>query len=272
MIPFAPFSLLQLLLLLAPFLALALSAVLLLRGLHWWLRARKLATVHRPRLWTPTFTVLVVLALAGDVWALVLQQQLSKIRHTVELSTHYRQSREQFVLPEDFQYGELLIPRGSLINKYDAFDNGEPRRPLGLRGLRAVRFAHPVQVAGVWATAMEAYPAKLELARDQRIAPVFHFDPARGDWAPDPAHPFLDCKQGELAWFNVPLIPYDIQAEFNTPGPDGPAARFRPSQWAVTRCEAQASALEVLPAYTGPAPDGAQTPVWGPLPAQAGAH
>lgn len=173
------------------------------------------------------------------------------------------------MLPQDLQYGELLIPQGSLIDRYDPFDHGEPQRPLSLRGLRAVRFPHPVQVAGTWATAMEINPTRLELAHDQQIRPVAHFDRQAGDgygaWVSDPARPDLDCQQSEYAWFHRPLIDYDIEAEFGQPEPDGPAARFRPSQWAVTHCESSWGPIELQPA--GPAD---ATPVWGALPPNAG--
>jgi hypothetical protein len=269
MIPAPLFSIPQLLLLLSPFLAMALGAGLLLHGLLWWLRHRHLAAAQRPRFWRPSTIALGLLVLAGGIWGLVLLWKMQQISHQVELRAHYRQSREQFVLPQDFQYGELVIPQGSLINKYDAFDNGEPQRPLGLRGLQSVRFPHAVQVAGVWATAMETSPARLELARDQKISPVFHFDREANDgygaWVKDPRRSHLACKQGEHAWFEAPLIPYDIQAEFAKPGPDGPAARFKPSQWAVTRCESDWGPITVKPAYTDSGPKDAQAQVWGPL-------
>ncbi|WP_370679089.1 hypothetical protein [Comamonas sp. GB3 AK4-5] len=269
MIPAPLFSIPQLLLLLSPFLAMALGAGLLLHGLLWWSRHRHLTAAQRPRFWRPTTIVLALLVLAGGIWGGVLLWKMQQISHQVELRAHYRQSRQQFVLPQDFQYGELVIPQGSLVNRYDPFDNGEPQRPLGLRGLRTVRFPHPVQVAGVWATAMETGPTRLELARDQSISPVFHFDSKAnngyGAWVKDPKRSHLACKQGEYAWFEVPLIPYDIQEEFGKPGPDGPEARFRPSQWTVTRCESDWGPIEVKPVYTGAGPDDAQPQVWGPL-------
>ena len=130
-------------------------------------------------------------------------------------------------------------------------------------GLDAVRFAHPVQVAGTWASAMNG--GVLELVRDQRIGPVFHFDDKAqdgyGGWVLDPSRPYLECKKGQQARFNVPLIDYDIVAEFGKPEPDGPAARFKPSQWAVTECFG-AESLEVKPAYTEEGPADAQAQVW----------
>ena len=77
----------------------------------------------------------------------------------------------------------------------------------------------------------------------------------------DPSHPYLECKKGQQARFDVPLIKYDIVAEFGKPEPDGPAARFKPSQWAVTECFG-AESLEVKPAYTEEGPADAQAQVW----------
>ena len=260
MIPAPLFSWLQLLLLLAPFVALLLGFGLLLRGLWWWQQARPLAPAQRTRFWTLPTIAIAVLATVGCGWGLVMLHAFSAVSHRIELEAHYRQSREQFVLPQARHWGELLVPQGSLVNKRDPFDNGEPVRPLGLRGLDVVRFPHPVQVAGVWATALDA-GGELELAGDQRIGPVFYFDNEAGDWRLNPAQPYLDCKQGQIARFHVPLIDYDIVAEFAHPEPDGIAARFEPSQWRVTHCE-NARPIEVLPVYSGAAPDGAQTQLW----------
>lgn len=269
MIPAPLFSFPMLLLLLAPWLAVGLTLWLLLSGVIWWVRHRTSPAPQRPKFWRwPTIT-LAVLAMAGNAWGVVLTYQFDQTKKRIALQQHYRDSRKNFVLPEDFQYGELPVPQGSLINKYDAFDNGEPQRPLGLRGLDAVRFPHPVQVAGVWATAMDASSGQLELARDQRIGPVAHFDPkARedyGDWVADPNRPYLECQRGQMARFHVPSIDYDIQTEFAHPGPDGPDARFRPSQWRVTECTDSEGPMKVQPPYALPGPKGAQAMVWGPL-------
>ena len=71
----------------------------------------------------------------------------------------------------------------------------------------------------------------------------------------------LHCRQGAQALFEVPLIERDTVAEFGQPEPDGPQARFRPSQWAVTQCDNQ-GLIEVPPAHAGPAPKGARADVW----------
>lgn len=128
-----------------------------------------------------------------------------------------REARRDFVLEQEFQYGELLIPAGPRIKRHDPFDNGEADRPLKLTGLMAVRFPRPVDVAGVSAIAFNAYPGIIELANDQIIQGV-------------------QCKKGNLAKFEVPPDPLDAIAEFGKEAPDGPKANFWPSQWRFVGC------------------------------------
>ncbi|GKS96564.1 hypothetical protein [Acidovorax sp. SUPP2825] len=165
----------------------------------------------------------------------------------------HRASRERFALAQDFQYGELLIPAGSLVNRQDPFDKGEPSRPVALHGLEAVRFSQPVLVAGVWASALQINPLRVELAQDQRIGPLYRYDAASQGWVANKLVPALACKKGQMAVFQVPHIPYDVPAEVGKPPPDGPAARFLPSQWLFRNCEA-APPIAVQPANSGTAP------------------
>jgi len=158
-----------------------------------------------------------------------------------------RASRQRFVLPTDFQYGELLIPAGSLINRTDPFDKGEPNRPLALHGLEAVRFAQPVEVAGVRASALQLNPVRVELAQDQRLGPIHRYDATTQSWVVNKLVPSLACRRGQAAVFEVPHIAYDVQAEIGKPPPDGPQARFAPSQWRLRNCEA-GSPVNVEPA------------------------
>lgn len=43
-------------------------------------------------------------------------------------------------------------------------------------------------------------------------------------------------QKGGIAKYEVPLIDYDIVAEFGKEEPDGPDARFKPSQWKFLTC------------------------------------
>ncbi|MDO6386999.1 hypothetical protein [Uliginosibacterium sp. 31-12] len=128
-----------------------------------------------------------------------------------------REKRAHFTLSQPVQHCELLMPTGTQITRYDAFDNGEPERPQKLTGLISARFPEPVLIGGAWAIALQSVQGELELARDQVI---------QGQ----------ACKTGQIARFDVPLIEYDIVAEFGQEVPDGPLARFKPSQWVFRSC------------------------------------
>lgn len=207
------------------------------------------------RLWS-------VLAVILCGWAVVVVVKLHQIDRQIALQDWYKQRRRSFLLDRDFQYGELQVPRGTLVNRYDPFDNGEPQRPVELRGLDRLRFPQPVQVAGAWATQLETSATRVTLAGDQRIGPVYRFDGDSGDYVLDPDVPHLDCKAGDDAWFNVPLIDYDIVAEFAVGEPDGAQARFKPSQWQLLRCGPPGDPIRMLPAFQAPGPRGAQDPVF----------
>ena len=227
-----------------PALGVVLTAALLIYGVYYrW--------VDVPQKWQLTREALVALiVVAGlcDVWLGVRAYLSHTEKQTWQDSAAVRASRERFVLPQDFQYGELLIPAGSLINRTDPFDRGEPHRPLALHGLDAVRFAQPVEVAGVLATALQVVPMRVELADNQRIGPVHRYDTATQTWVPNKVMPTLQCRKGQIALFQVPHIPYDLQAEVGKPPPDGPDARFAPSQWLFRGCEnGPASSLQRSP-------------------------
>ena len=87
------------------------------------------------------------------------------------------------------------------------------------------------------ATALQVVPMRVELADNQRIGPVHRYDTATQTWVPNKVMPTLQCRKGQIALFQVPHIPYDLQAEVGKPPPDGPDARFAPSQWLFRGCE-----------------------------------
>lgn len=199
-----------------------------------WVARRKVHALSRTaRAWLWAFGAL---TFSLDLWTSILIYDAIRIGQAVQHQTSNRVARQDFVLERDFQYGELSVPAGSQIHRYDPFDNGEEDLPLALRGLRAVHFPHPVQVAGVSAVAMEVFPAKLELATDQTIGPLVTYG-AKGELVRDSQLATVACKQGQIAHFNAPLIPYDVVAEFAKPEPDGSAARFKPSQWQFLGCK-----------------------------------
>ena len=210
--------------------------------------------------WTVRLATVFVVLVA--VWVGLLLYKTFQFKREFAIESWQRGSRAQFVLERDFQYGEFNVPKGTLVNRRDVFDNGEPQRPLGLRGLEALQFPEPVQLAGLWVDVLETSPGHVRLTADQRISPVYHSDPESGDWVVDPSRPFIDCKAGEVAWFNTPLIDYDIQAEFTTGEPDGAAARFKPSQGQFTPCESDGGPLEIKPVFAEPMPAGATRQVF----------
>lgn len=170
----------------------------------------------------------------------------------------YKESRQSFILAHDSQYGELIIPEGSLVNRNDPFDSGKSDEPFSLRGLKAVRFSHPVKIAGIWATAVDVNQRELELAEDQYIGPIGYYklDPKtqqQTKWFVDKDQAKTFCPQGAIAKMEVPSIAYDAEKEFGKPEPDGMYARFRPSEWSVKDCIVD-TWITVKPKYNGKLP------------------
>lgn len=253
MIPVQTFSVFAIFLLfIAPLIGVVLTLGLLVKALFFWRNK-----AQKPVRFSSQKTLFITLvALICDLWAGYLFYMAASVEYEFALKQHYKERRSHFVLSQDAQYGELLIPKGSLISRYDAFDNGEPQVPFSLRGLEAVRFPHPIRVAGMWVTAME--PPRMELAWDQHVGPVMRFDPKEengyGEWVYDTKRPTIACSRGDIVLLEIPLIDYDIQKEFGKPEPDGANARFRPSEWGVQQCEKGHGPIKVSPAYTGTAP------------------
>ncbi len=196
------------------------------------------------------WAALAVLCVMLDLWSGYVFYQSVRITQDVEARQRIKATRENFLLDRDFQYGELRLPRGSQIHRYDPFDDGTPDLPLALRGLRAARFPQPIEVARVWGQAMQVTGVvnRVELARDQVIGPRFAYN-KQGVLAHDDRTDSVACKQGQIARFDVPSIEYDIVAEFGKPEPDGPSARFKPSQWQFLGCDD--SGPITLPPLTG---------------------
>ncbi|WP_052321588.1 hypothetical protein [Ralstonia sp. A12] len=186
--------------------------------------------------------VLVAVLAMLDLWAGYLYYESVGISREIAAKDANRTARENFVLDRDFQYGDLVIPARSQITRYDPFDNGEKDLPLALRGLRTVRFPHPVRVAGVNTEAMDVstLTMKLVLSEDQTIGPLFAYN-QKGKLSREGQPASVACKRGQIARFDAPSIPYDIVAEFAKPEPDGPDARFKPSQWQFLGCTHGAS-------------------------------
>lgn len=168
---------------------------------------------------------------------------------------HYKESRRNFILPEDHLYGEIIFPKGTLVKRYDGSDNGEPERPLSLGGLDAARFPYPVEIAGVMTSALETFPGRLELSEDQYIGPVFYYSPHAGDYGAlvqDRTIESVRCLKGDVALFDIPSRDDDAP-DYNEEGvfrnyQDGKEAYFKPSEWKFQYCE-KGRSLIVPPAY-----------------------
>ena len=218
---------------LVPLLGVVLAAALLVYGVY-------VRWFDAPQKWVLAPRALQVLCAVAVLCNAVLLWQLYRMSHAQQTREDHitaRASRERFVLPQDFQYGELLIPAGSLVNRKDPFYRGEPAAPLALHGLEAVRFAQPVEVAGVWASALQATPARVELAQNQTVGPVYSVNSRTQRWERNRVKPTMACRKGQIAVFMVPHIPHDVQAEVGKRPPEGPDARFLPSQWMFRHCE-----------------------------------
>ena len=242
MIPVSIFSLPALILMfVVPFLGVLLTFWLAIRSIFFFIRRKN----NKSKFFSKKIIILTLLTLFCDIWLGYLIYLVVSTEHKIAVEDFYKNSRSYFILPKDYQYGELLIPKGSLINRYDPFDNGEADLPIHLRGLKAVRFPHPVKVAGVWVNAIE--PPRMELAKDQNIGPK--------RWVLDKENSTIACSRGDIALFYIPLIyddvPNDIKNKLIEPDPDGPDAHFRPSEWKVIDCKKDATGIQLTPAYTG---------------------
>lgn len=165
----------------------------------------------------------------------------------------YQQMRRNFVLEHDHLYGEFIFPKGTLINRYDPSDNGEETYPLVLSGLNKARFAEPVKIAGVIASAIDSSGAAwIELAEDQNVGPVHFYSTKFGEyggWMVDRTTSTIFCSKGSVALFEKPLGPdLDLNDEEWWKDKDGAEAHFQPSEWQFRYCD-DSYQIEILPAY-----------------------
>lgn len=248
MIPIGPISLLFIILFVfIPLIGGVLTLILFAKAVIFWLKHKKLSV----QFFSKKIIYLSVITLICDICAVCVFYFFTSIEYEFELKSYYKEQRSHFILSQDYQYGELLVPKGSLISRNDAFDNGEPQLPVSLRGLKAIRFPHPVKVAGIWIIAME--PPRLELAQDQYVIPVGRSNTGTTINQHHSKHhkqqSLVTCSRGDLVVVDIPSIEYDIIKEFGKPEPDGPNARFRPSEWIITDCEKGQGPIEVSPEF-----------------------
>lgn len=257
MIPFSPgvfviFAIIGLIVLAAPILML----YLLIFALRVYGIARKEQVPFIRLLFKSRFFVIVLIltTIISGIASFAFYEYYS-FKHQFNEEMHYKESRRNFVLPEDHLYGEIVFPKGTLIKRYDGSDNGEPDLPLSLGGLDAARFPHPVEIAGVMTSALETFPGRLALSEDQDIAPVYYYSSHAGDygdWVRDNTLSSVHCLKGDIALFEVPSRDSDLP-DYSEEGvywnyEDGANAHFKPSEWQFIRCEKNRT-IEVPPAY-----------------------
>lgn len=97
-----------------------------------------------------------------------------------------------FTLERPVAWGDVTLPAGSHVQRDLPQDEaGNADGPPDLRGLREVRFPHPVRIGAMWVGAMSVYgQVALELARPHRFA-------AHG------GKPAQECEAGLAALFNA---------------------------------------------------------------------
>ncbi|WP_158076803.1 tetratricopeptide repeat protein [Wohlfahrtiimonas populi] len=179
-----------------------------------------------------------------------MKKELNQLSESYGEKYRNQQMRRNFVLKHDHQYGEFIFPKGTLINRYDPSDDGEETYPLILSGFNQARFAEPVKIAGVMASATDG--SWVELAEDQAIGPV-HFYSSKfgeyGGWMVDRTTPTIFCRKGSVALFEKPSgLSFNTDDEYWWKAKDGAEAHFKPSEWQFRYCD-DSHKIEVLPAY-----------------------
>lgn len=181
---------------------------------------------------------------------LSMKKELNQLSESYDERYRNQQMRRNFVLEHDHQYGEFIFPKDTLINRYDPSDNGEETYPLILSGFNQARFAEPVKIAGVMASATDG--SWVELAEDQEVGPV-HFYSSKfgkyGGWMIDRTTPTIFCRKGSVALFEKPSgLSFNTDDEYWWKAKDGAEAHFKPSEWQFRYCD-HSHKIEVLPAY-----------------------
>lgn len=254
MIPISPFNFL--LILGIPAAGVLITVWLIYQFVNYWKENKQISKSF----FSKKICLSLIFAISSGLFGIYLLLSMMAFSKDYLIQQYYKESRSHFILAHDSQYGELLIPKGSLIDRYDSFDNGNPNEPFSLRGLKAVRFPYPVKVAGLWVIAMKTYPGELELAKEQKIGPVTVYEEDNPitdykNWVPQQkTYSSIICPSGGILSMEVPPIEYDIEKEFGKPEPDGRNARFRPSEWTVkSKCQI-GGFIEIDPQYTGELP------------------
>ncbi|HED34594.1 MAG TPA: hypothetical protein ENJ08_10330 [Gammaproteobacteria bacterium] len=163
-------------------------------------------------------TVFIVAVLIMDLLSLFYAYIIYKIFAETSRNLKNKKALEAFVLKEEYQYGDVLLPAGTKITRYDPYDStGDKERASRLTGLISAEFPSPIKVASVWASAIET-DGLLRLSRNQRISGVF-------------------CRTNQMVRFHVPSVGYNDtrDPEIKQGEPD---VRLMTAQWVFWECEA----------------------------------
>lgn len=131
-----------------------------------------------------------------------------------------------FVINEDYRYGDLLFPKGSMIDRDDR------------KGLRSARFPEPIALIGLKISALEAYPLRLELAEDAMISPVYELqyeaESNKMIWVKDQTGKSIACQKGDVALFVDLSNAADQRLQYRKQDED---VHFVPEEWQFVKCE-----------------------------------
>lgn len=141
-----------------------------------------------------------------------------------------------FYARQDYQYGSVTFPKGTLVYRdaYAARDSDK----IGLSGLKSARFAEPIMMRNIPVYAIEIYPLRVELAEDTAIGPVYQLqyeaESNKMIWVENAVVPNMTCQKGDVALF------IDVSEETNDTQwnkKDGVDAHFVPEEWQFVKCE-----------------------------------
>ncbi len=194
------------------FLASIIGTLILLYVTLWLPDFSVLFAVHKVKL-TTLIVAVVIMDLVSSFYAFHIYKAFAETAQNIK----NREALQEFVLKEEYQYGDVLLPEGTKIKRYDPYDStGDKERAFRLTGLDSAEFPFPIKIASVWASAIEVRGV-LRLSRNQKIAGVF-------------------CRIHQAVRFHVPSVEYSDthDPEIKQGEPD---VRLQTNQWTFWECE-----------------------------------
>lgn len=238
MIPIGTFSFLQFFLLfICPILGGISCIILVVLGLNYFIQKfiNKVPDQHFLSLKVKCFLVFFAVF---NIWNIYLFFLSERVSDEVNVSMENKEKRKRFILPVDYVYDGFVFPQGTLINAYNAHDDGGRYRYLTLSGLEQARFQQPVYIAGVWANAIKVdsdHEFLIELSQDQDISPVYILD-GQGEYKVDSARASIHCKKDQIAQYTVNSDYYPDKDYTSEDWYTLEKERFDPKQWLFRGC------------------------------------